>query len=95
MKVQEIWRYPVKSMAGESLEAAELTDYGIIGDRIIVVKNAGGRIITAKMQPLLLRHHATLSPEGQVLVDGRPWNAEDVAHVVETAAGGGSAPSRK
>ena len=90
MKVQEIWRYPVKSMAGESLGSAELTDFGITGDRIMVVKNAASRIITAKVQPLLLRHHATLSSEGEVLVDGRPWNAEDIAHIVESAAGAGA-----
>ena len=29
--VQEIWRYPVKSMAGESLEAADLTEAGVVG----------------------------------------------------------------
>ena len=31
MWVQEIWRYPVKSMAGESLKTADLTESGVVG----------------------------------------------------------------
>src|SRR5690349_9084728 len=90
MWIEEIWRYPVKSMAGESLQAAELTDAGIRGDRIVQARNAAGRIVTARTRPLLLRHHATLSPENGILVDGRPWNSEDVARDVEAAAGAGT-----
>ena len=58
--VQEIWRYPVKSMAGESLEAADLTEAGVVGDRVVQVRNAAGRIMTARTRPLLLRYRATL-----------------------------------
>ena len=87
MWIQEIWRYPVKSMAGESLEAADLTEAGVVGDRMVQVRNAAGRIMTARTRPLLLRHRATLNSGGQVLVDGRPWTAEDVARDVEAAAG--------
>jgi uncharacterized protein len=90
MWVQEMWRYPVKSMAGESLEAAELTESGIAGDRILQVRNATGRIITSRTRPLLLRHRATLGQDGQVLVDGRPWKARDVERDVESAAGPGT-----
>ena len=28
-----LWRYPVKSMMGEELNAAEVTDRGLVGDR--------------------------------------------------------------
>ena len=90
MLVQEIWRYPVKSMAGESLDAADITEHGIAGDRIIQVRNASGRIFTARTRPGLLRHRATLAEDGSVLVDGRPWNAAEVAREVEDAAGGGT-----
>lgn len=31
--VKAIWRYPVKSMAGESLEKAHVYWYGLDGDR--------------------------------------------------------------
>ncbi|MEP6963419.1 MAG: MOSC N-terminal beta barrel domain-containing protein [Acidobacteriota bacterium] len=87
MWIKEIWRYPVKSLAGESLQTAELTPPGIAGDRTFQVRNAAGRIMTARTRPLLLRHHATTSPDNLVLVDGRPWNSPDVARDVETAAG--------
>ena len=90
MRIQEIWRYPVKSMAGESLDAADLTESGVAGDRIAQVRNTAGRILTARTRPLLLRHRATLESGGQILVDGRPWNTDDVARDVEAAAGAGT-----
>jgi hypothetical protein len=31
--VRELWRYPVKSMQGEVLASAVLTDHGVLGDR--------------------------------------------------------------
>jgi uncharacterized protein YcbX len=88
--VEEIWRYPVKSMAGESLDTADVTEHGIAGDRIIQVRNAAGRIFTARTRPALLRHRAMLDENGEVLVDGRPWRAEQVAREVEDAAGHGA-----
>jgi uncharacterized protein YcbX len=90
MTVQEIWRYPVKSMAGELLEAADFTESGVAGDRIIQVRNAAGQVLTARTKPLLLRHKGTLGSDHQVLVDGRPWTAADVARDVEAAAGAGA-----
>jgi uncharacterized protein YcbX len=86
VRVLEIWRYPVKSMAGELLESADLTEAGIVGDRLIQVRNPSGRIMTARTRPLLLRHRATTGPDQQVLVDGRPWSDFDV----EPAAGKGT-----
>lgn len=88
--VQEIWRYPVKSMAGEPLEAADLTEAGVVGDRTVQVRNAAGRIVTARTRPLLLRHRATLGTDNVVLVDGVPWTSADVARDVEAAGGAGS-----
>jgi uncharacterized protein YcbX len=88
--VQEIWRYPVKSMAGEPLEAADLTDAGVVGDRTVQAHNAAGRIVTARTRPLLLRHRATLGTDNVVLVDGVPWTSADVARDVEAAGGAGS-----
>jgi hypothetical protein len=90
MWIQEIWRYPVKSMAGESLEAANLTEAGVAGDRVLQVQNAAGRIMTARTRPLLLRHRAMLGSGDQVLVDGKAWSSGDVARDVEAAAGAGT-----
>jgi uncharacterized protein len=89
MFLQEIWRYPVKSMAGESLHSAELTANGVAGDRIVQVRSAAGKIMTARTRPLLLRHHAAIDA-GEVLIDGRRWRGNDVAHLVEMAAGAGT-----
>jgi uncharacterized protein YcbX len=90
MWIKEIWRYPVKSMAGEFLQSADLTEAGVAGDRILQVRSASGRIMTARTRPLLLRHSAALDATGLVLVDGRPWNHPDVARDVEAAAGKGT-----
>ena len=32
-EVNGLWRYPVKSMAGEAVEAVELDADGVVGDR--------------------------------------------------------------
>jgi len=61
MLIKELWRYPVKSMAGEPLDVADLTAHGIAGDRIIQVRNASGRIFSARTRPELLRHKAMLT----------------------------------
>lgn len=90
MWVQEIWRYPVKSMAGESLQGAELGALGVAGDRILQVRSERGRIVTSRTRPLLLRHRATLGPGNHVLIDGRPWTSLDATRDVEAAAGQGA-----
>jgi uncharacterized protein YcbX len=73
MYVQEIWRYPVKSMAGEQLQRARLTPSGLEGDRIIQVQNAQGRVVTSRTHPGLLGLHASIDQQGNPLIDGRPW----------------------
>jgi uncharacterized protein YcbX len=88
MRLAEIWRYPVKSMAGERLDAVELSPRGIPGDRVVQVYDARGRRLTARTHPGLLGLRATLAPDGEPRVDGRPWTAPDVAAAVERAVGG-------
>lgn len=54
--VGEIWRFPVKSMAGERLERASLGATGIVGDRGWAIRNdATGQIHNAKRFPILLQ----------------------------------------
>src|SRR5437667_2110951 len=44
-----LWRYPVKSMMGEELNACEITDRGLVGDRqFAVVDPSTGKIAGAK-----------------------------------------------
>jgi uncharacterized protein len=90
MHIAEIWRYPVKSMAGERLEQANLLASGVAGDRLVQVYNGQGRVVTARTHPGLLGHRATLGPDGEVLVDGRPWTAPAVLADVRRIAGPGA-----
>ena len=90
MHVAELWRYPVKSLAGEPLDAAEISADGIPGDRMIQVYDAKGRIVTSRTTPRLLGLKGTLSPMGETLVNGRPWTAPEVAAAIEVAAGPGA-----
>src|SRR6266545_4533837 len=44
-----LWRYPVKSMMGEELNAAEVTERGLVGDRrFALVDTSTGKIAGAK-----------------------------------------------
>jgi hypothetical protein len=48
-KVGTLWRYPVKSMQGEELNAAEVTPTGLLGDRRFAVVDAmTGKVAGAK-----------------------------------------------
>jgi len=47
--VAGLWRYPVKSMMGEELNATEVTKYGLLGDRKFAVVDAvTGKVAGAK-----------------------------------------------
>jgi len=87
MWVSELWRYPVKSMAGEKLERAEIGPLGIPGDRELVVVDRTGRIQDARSRYRLLRHRATLDAGHRVGVDGRDWEDRQVADWIRAAAG--------
>jgi uncharacterized protein YcbX len=87
MHIAELWRYPVKSMAGERLDRAPLALDGIPGDRTLYVVDGQGDILSARTRPRLLAHRATLGANGEVLVDGRPWDSPEVAATVRAAAG--------
>jgi uncharacterized protein len=47
--VVSLWRYPVKSMMGEELNGAEVTERGILGDRAYALLDpATGKVVSAK-----------------------------------------------
>lgn len=48
MTVTTIWRYPVKSMAGERVGSTELTETGLVGNRVVQVYARHGRVVTAR-----------------------------------------------
>jgi len=90
MHVMEIWRYPVKTMAGEKLHRARLGQLGIEGDRVVHVEDAQEQVITSRSHPRFLAHKGTLGPDGEPLVDGRPWKSPEVAAEVRDIGGPGA-----
>src|SRR5881398_2851742 len=61
--VVSLWQYPVKSMLGEELNATEITQRGLLGDRAYaLVDSSDGKVATAKNPrkwPRLFDFHAT------------------------------------
>lgn len=85
MQVAELWRYPVKSMQGERLDAVEIGLQGVAGDRQwAVVDGTTGLALTARREPQLLFAAARLDgpdavvvelPDGTVADDDRALSA--------------------
>jgi uncharacterized protein len=92
--VAELWRYPVKTMAGEPLETARVAVDGIEGDRVVHVHDRDGRVVTSRTRPGLLAHRGTLGDDGEPRVDGRPWRDPSVLADVRRAAGDDAALAR-
>jgi MOSC domain-containing protein len=90
MWVSELWRYPVKSMAGEPMHTVLLGQDGIDGDRLLHVRDRHGRVVTSRSRPGLLGLHAVLGADGEPLVDDRPWTDPWVSRAVAAAAGDGA-----
>jgi len=42
LHVEQLWRYPVKSLAGEALESADVSNDGVVGDRLVHVRGPEG-----------------------------------------------------
>ena len=88
MYIQELWRYPVKSLAGEQIQEVELTLHGMLGDRVVHVRDAHGRVVTSRTKPHLLGLHGTWDAiHREPLIDGRPWQSPTAAEAVRRAAG--------
>jgi len=87
MYVKEIWRYPVKSMAGERIRESELTPTGLAEDRKVLVVGANGRVITARTHYRLLGLKGTIGENGEPVISGRPWNSPEGLELVRRAAG--------
>jgi hypothetical protein len=73
-KVREVWRYPVKSMAGERLEGCAVGRKGLRGDRGWALRDEkAGEIRGAKISPALMlcraRYREEPSGEGVPHVD--------------------------
>ena len=99
--VEELWRYPVKSMLGEQVTASEVADRGLLGDRAYALRDTSdGKIATAKNPrkwPNLFDYSATLTsapradeklpPARITLPNGTSINTEqpDAARILSAA----------
>lgn len=89
--VVALWRYPVKSMLGEELDTAQMTERGLLGDRrFALVDGETGKVASAKFPrkwPTLFAHRATyIEPPADTralpavritLPDGRAIRSDD------------------
>jgi uncharacterized protein YcbX len=86
LHVAGLWRYPVKSLAGQALSTAMLGPGGVAGDRVVRVRGPEG-VRTSRRQYRLLGLRGTLDPEGRPLINGRPWDSPEALALVKGAAG--------
>src|SRR6266851_2276637 len=89
--VAEIWRYPVKSMAGERLESCEVAETGLDGDRrwalVDGTPNRAGKPLTVREAEVLLTYRARLADDAvQVVTPRSEVRALDDRLVAELAA---------
>ena len=90
MTIREIWRYPVKTMGGETLQRVEVGLVGIEGDRVVHVEDASGHVVTSRSHPRFLGHKGSMSGDGEILVDRRKWNSPGVAAEIVNIVGPGA-----
>ena len=90
MKIEQIWRYPVKSMGGERLNQVRIGSLGIEGDRVVHVEDERGHVITSRTHHRLLGHHATLNKSGEPVVDGMLWSDPKIRKAVVDIVGPGA-----
>jgi len=86
MHIDAMWRYPVKSMAGESLTEAPIGFDGIAGDRIVRVVGPEG-LRTARRHYRLLGLRGTLDADGCARINGHAWDSPEALALVKDAAG--------
>ena len=84
--VAGLWRYPVKTLAGEPIVEAMLTSTGIPGDRIVHVRGPEG-VRTSRRHYQLLGLRGSLDETGEPLVNGSPWESAEALAAVREAAG--------
>ena len=87
MFVKELWRYPVKSLAGEQISEVRIDPLGIAGDRQILVRNGSGKVLTSRTHHRLLGLKGTLDSHGGARISDYAWDSLDALHLVRQAAG--------
>ena len=65
LHVEQLWRYPVKSLAGEALESADISNDGVAGDRLVRIRGPEGVRMSR-------RQHRLPGVRGTLAADGTP-----------------------
>ena len=69
--ITALFRYPVKSLAGEALESVTLTELGVMGDRRYAFADSAperaGKALTARQLHAMLTYRARLSDGGVIV----------------------------
>lgn len=77
--IKELWRYPVKSMVGESVGSVQIESFGVVGDRLWAVRDDNvGEITGVRKKPKLLTCGATYCEEPVGDLNGKSVPAIDV-----------------
>lgn len=78
-RVAELWRYPVKSLGGERLDATSIGEHGIPGDRAYgILDVATGKVLTARREPGMLFATASWRDgEVEIVMDGEVLATDD------------------
>ena len=84
--VAGLWRYPVKTLAGERLPTAAMGPDGVSGDRLVHVRGPEG-IRTSRLHYRLLGLRGTTGPDHRTLINGHPWDGPEALALVKAAAG--------
>jgi hypothetical protein len=79
-RIESVWRYPVKSMPGESLPEAYVSFAGVLGDRLYAVHHAGAPkafpFLTARSRKEMLRFRPRFRRPELTLVPDNLTDAE-------------------
>jgi uncharacterized protein YcbX len=67
IRLSALYRYPVKSLAGEALERARLDVFGLLHDRRWMVVDEKGRFLSQRERPRMALITPRLQPEGLLL----------------------------
>ncbi len=86
MIVAGLWRYPIKSLGGEPLNKAELTEDGVRGDRLVHAQGPRG-LLTGRTRHDLLTLPVSTGANGRPLVAGHAWDGPEAAALVAERAG--------
>ena len=84
--VAGLWRYPVKTLAGERLEKTAVGADGFPGDRVVWVRGPEG-VRTSRRHYRLLGLRGRSGLDGIPSIDGHRWDSPEALALVKRAAG--------